>query len=199
MRLSFGQVEELMARMHGVVARRRTMLRSRLQHLQKEDLPPGVAVGRGARFAYGLDEVFMLVVALELARARMPAAHAARLVRDRWHELRPLVDAGLSEAAALASDPDHHVEARWMVIAPDGLALARREEAGGDAGVEGVHDVSGTAVGAWAQRRTPAPGSVLLVVDLVGRVVEAAGHLTRMVGFDPADPESGGGEREEGR
>ncbi len=185
MQLSFGQVEQLLRHLHGVTERRRTMLRSRLQHLQKEDLPPGVAIGRGTRFAYGVDETFMIVVALELARTRMPAGHAARVVKENWPALRCLVDEGIA-AAATPKDERGRLPTRWAVVSADGLSLLRREEPGEDAAVEVVGDTPGIAIASWAQRLTSAPATTIVVIDVVGRVAQATDFIRDGLGIDPS-------------
>lgn len=183
MQLSFGQVEQLLRHLHGVTKRRQTMLRSRLQHLQKEDLPPGVAIGRGTRFQYGVDETFMIVVALELARARMTAGHAARVVKANWPTLRAIVNEGLS-ISAVPRDRRETLPARWAVIAADGLSLLRQEQPIEDALLEIIGDTPGVAVAAWAQRLTLPPATTILIVDVLARVVQSADFLIERFGVD---------------
>lgn len=185
MQLSFGQVEQLLRHLHGVSDRRRTMLRSRLQHLQKEDLPPGVAIGRGTRFVYGVDATFMIVVALELARTRMPAGHAARIVKKNWPTLRGLVDEGIA-AAATPKDGFGRQATRWAVVSADGLSLLRRGEPGEDADVETVGDTPGIAIASWAQRLTAAPDTTIVLIDVVGRVAQAIDFIKDNLGIDPS-------------
>lgn len=159
------------------------MLRSRLQHLQKEDLPPGVAIGRGTRFKYGVDETFMIVVALELATARMTAGHAARVVKANWTTLRAIVDEGLA-VASLPKGERGELPARWAVMAVDGLSLLRREDAIEETAVETIGDTPGLALASWTQRLTVPPATTMLVIDVLARVVQAADFLVDNLGID---------------
>jgi len=183
MQLSFGQVEQLLRHLHGVKKRRETMLRSRLQHLQKEDLPPGIAIGRGTRFQYGIDETFMIVVALELASVRMTAGHAARVVKANWPALRAIVDEGLA-IGATPKENRGELPARWAIMAADGLSLLRREGAGEETAVETIGDTPGLVLAAWAQRLATPPATTLVVIDLLARVVQSADFIVSNLGVD---------------
>lgn len=188
MRLTFGQVERVLMRLHGVESdRRRITLRSRLQHLQRANFPPGVAVGRGRKFDYGADQFFQLVFALELAVARVPPVHATRIVLEGWSVLRRFADDAWSRHSAgqMAGSvpPD-----RWCLIVPRGLDALRSDDV--EEVVETVQAVPADVVAGWMLGAGGAPPRSMVLLDLQDaamRALEAAGIVKA------APPEPAGG------
>lgn len=167
--LTFGEVERVLMKLHGVVGeKRRVTLRSRLQHLQRAEFPPGVKVGRGPKVSYGTDPFFQLVVALQLAEARLPPVHAARVVLANWHILRRFVDDGIARHLAgvgAAAQPD-----RWCVVELAGLSGLRAE---GEDEVERVQEVAAAVLVAEFLGAAPPPRGPRLLVDVIGVTVRA--------------------------
>lgn len=167
MELGYGEVERLLAQLHGVPEDRRGTLRSRIQQLQRSGFPALPALGRGGRATYSTDAVFQLVVALELTALGWPAQSTIRLVTRFWPQFRDLVDEGLAAEAA-HRDP----AARYAVIIPDALAPVR--------GVDGearVETVSGETIAQWVLRVGGAAAHGYLVLDVAAVARRAAALL----------------------
>ncbi len=84
MRLTYGQLETVLANHLRVHPDKLPTLRSRIKQLQRLKFPPGVNVGRGAKMEYSGEHLFMLVTAFELIGAGHPAQAACNLVSDHW-------------------------------------------------------------------------------------------------------------------
>lgn len=167
--LTFGEVERVLMALHGLVGeKRRVTLRSRLQHLQRAGFPPGVKVGRGPKVAYGPDGFFQLVLALQLAEARIPPVHAARLVVAGWAALRRFVDDGMALYRAGARAPGQ--PDRWCVVELAGLSGLRAD---GVDEVEKVHEVAAAVLVAEMLGGAPPPRGPRLLVDVTGLTVRA--------------------------
>lgn len=84
MRLTYGQLETVLANHLRVHPDKLPTLRSRIKQLQRLQFPPGVNVGRGAKMDYSGEHLFMLVTAFELIGAGHPAQAACNLVSKHW-------------------------------------------------------------------------------------------------------------------
>ena len=86
MRLTYGQLETVLANHLRIHPDKLATLRSRIKQLQRLQFPPGVNVGRGARMEYSGEHLFMLVTAFELIGAGHPAQTACNLVSKHWND-----------------------------------------------------------------------------------------------------------------
>lgn len=66
MHMSYSQLEDFLADIHGVCDTKRTALKGRLKHFQRLQWPPGTNQGKGARVKYGIGQTLSLAVAMEL-------------------------------------------------------------------------------------------------------------------------------------
>lgn len=71
MELTYKQIEELLAALHGVHPDRRVALLGRIKHFQRLGWPEGTNVGKGSRVRYDTRRTFSLVVAFELLEIGM--------------------------------------------------------------------------------------------------------------------------------
>ena len=88
--LSFGQVEEVLARYADIHPDRRAAFVSRLKQWQKQPLqfPEGTNVGKGGRAVYGADQFFQLALLIELLRFGMTPERGIVVIKTMWPEVR---------------------------------------------------------------------------------------------------------------
>jgi hypothetical protein len=67
-RLTFGEVEARLARLHEISSEKRTQFQARLRNFQKHGIPAGGGSGRGRVVHYGPGNVMELALALELTQ-----------------------------------------------------------------------------------------------------------------------------------
>ncbi len=64
--LLYGEVEDILARLHKIQDRDRKAFRARLRHFRNLGIPPLPKVGSGTKISYSLDHLYELFFALEL-------------------------------------------------------------------------------------------------------------------------------------
>lgn len=136
-RLRYGDLVQLIERMHALPASRGIATESRIKNFSRLDFPPGPKVGSGERAEYGPIQVVQLLVGFELLRHRMPPAVIAEVVRTEW----PRIAHGFATAAR---------------------ELGRGEERGADAPLLLVDAVALHEVG-----KTIRPGELLTTIEPV--------------------------------
>lgn len=67
-RLTFGELEARLARLHEIASAKRTQFQARLRNFQRLGIPQGVASGRGKTAYYGPGQVVEMALALELTQ-----------------------------------------------------------------------------------------------------------------------------------
>ena len=71
MDLSYGEIEDFLAKIHSVTPDKRTALKGRLKHFQRLGWPAGTNQGKGARVRYNPGQTLSLAVALEMLQLGM--------------------------------------------------------------------------------------------------------------------------------
>ncbi len=66
--LLYGEVEDILARLHKIQDRDRKAFRAKLRHFRNLGVPPLPKVGSGTKISYSLDDVYELFFALELTQ-----------------------------------------------------------------------------------------------------------------------------------
>lgn len=61
-------------------------LRGRVQNFQKLGIPIGLQVGKGKRIDYGRNEIYQLVLCLELAELGLLPAFIAKIIKETWEK-----------------------------------------------------------------------------------------------------------------
>lgn len=82
--LTFGQIEAVLADLHGVAPERRVAFAGRLKALQRNGLPAGDRPGRGRSASFSFMQFLQFTLGLELVRSGISPADAAKLVKDNW-------------------------------------------------------------------------------------------------------------------
>ncbi|MCO5794014.1 MAG: hypothetical protein HEQ21_14425 [Blastomonas sp.] len=82
MEFRFAETERALALTHAIADDKRSAFANRLRHLQRLGFPPGVNTGRGKVAAYGVGEVFLLGVALELMQLGLNPERAVDAITD---------------------------------------------------------------------------------------------------------------------
>ena len=85
-RLTFGQMLDVLMAVYGVREYERGRFVSRVSKVQRAGVPIGTNVGKGPRVRYTLDQLFQLLVVLELAELSISLTNASRMVREWWPE-----------------------------------------------------------------------------------------------------------------
>ncbi|MGI8705982.1 MAG: hypothetical protein ACR2JJ_09350 [Sphingomicrobium sp.] len=81
-RLTFGEVEARLARLHEISSEKRTQFQARLRNFQKHGIPAGVRSGRGRVVHYEPGQVLELALALELTQLGLLPERIGRVFRD---------------------------------------------------------------------------------------------------------------------
>lgn len=82
--LSFAQVMLVLIQLHRLREHEVGKLAARVKKVQRAGLPIGVNVGRGPRVRYSLDQLFQLIMVLELSELSISIPTASNIVRDAW-------------------------------------------------------------------------------------------------------------------
>lgn len=106
MRLTYGQLETVLANHLRIHPDKLPTLRSRIKQLQRLKFPPGVNVGRGAKMEYSGEHLFMLVTAFELIGAGHPAQAACNLVTEHWQDFAAAYALAALQARRFRSNED---------------------------------------------------------------------------------------------
>ena len=114
--LRYPEVERVLARMYDVGPRVLKEFSARLRHLRNIDIPVGIKKGKGRRPAYSEEQIFQMVLALELAEAEVTAGAAERFVQLRsegWFEFYKETWTGRKPQRFFLITP------RWMLDPPE--------------------------------------------------------------------------------
>lgn len=119
MKLRYGDLLQLLERLHALPRSRAIATESRLKNFSRLGFPNGPRVGSGERAEYGADQVVQLLVAFELLRLRMPPAVIAELVRTEWSAIAK----AFVEAARMIERRHNGDAARRPILVVDATAL----------------------------------------------------------------------------
>jgi hypothetical protein len=84
MRLTFGQVEDLLASLHAVSDEHRIALRGRIKHFQRNGWPRGTNTGKGRPARYDFPSLLALAVAFELTQVGMTPDRIVEVLAENW-------------------------------------------------------------------------------------------------------------------
>lgn len=139
---SFGQLEELLARMHSIAPDRKVAFQGRLKHLQRWGFPTREKPGKGKAIAYTIEHVFRAVLALEFIQAGINPKFAIDMIEANWGEVLPTIYLNSftgSEAVTFGGGSEH--DWCWLVR-PEALrALTVEGESEYDQ-YEAIHPIS---------------------------------------------------------
>jgi len=88
MRLTFGQVEDLLACLHAVSDEHRIALRGRIKHFQRNGWPKGTNTGKGKPARYDFPGLLALAVAFEFTQIGMPPDRIVEMLSENWSKVR---------------------------------------------------------------------------------------------------------------
>jgi hypothetical protein len=117
MDLTYGQVEDLLARMHMIPPEHRGALRARLKHFKRLGFPPGVNTGSGRRAQYDMEALIKLLCAFEMLQLGISPERAAAMM----NYFAPTLMVGADNLRASVLDPTTD---EFLIIF-DPFALAR--------------------------------------------------------------------------
>ena len=160
MKLTFKEVEAVLAAYLQIDPERVSKLRFRLQQLQRQPLnfPEGVNVGKGGRFAYGCDQVFQLVFMFEMLDLGYPPERAKQLIGN-WDMLR----SGIFEAAT-----DTGFASVYLVLHPLALNYLRQPQTDLADLSATVFHIKKTLLVDWLGAESPTRSTAL--IDLSGMI-----------------------------
>lgn len=115
--LTYGEVESLLMTVLQVPEEKRMRLRSRVQHLQRAEFPPGVNVGRGSRYSYDQDATLQLLFAFALLDLNWTSLAAAKFIEAEWAAFQPYIKRGLEDRQQVRTQDKRP----QMIIEPSGL------------------------------------------------------------------------------
>ena len=120
MKLRYGDLLQLLERLHALPGSRRTATESRLKNFSRIGFPNAIRVGSGERAEYGADQIVQLLFAFELLRLRVPPAVIAEIVRTEWSAIAA---AFANAACALKGALDAASRKDRPLLAMDAVAL----------------------------------------------------------------------------
>ncbi|API58752.1 hypothetical protein BSL82_05000 [Tardibacter chloracetimidivorans] len=98
MKLTYRQVEGLLAELHGIREEGRLALQARVRHFQRYGWPGGTNTGRGRAATYDFGAVLGLCLGFELLQIGLTPERAVDVLRENWGYVR--------QATALAMRTD---------------------------------------------------------------------------------------------
>lgn len=123
MELSYGELEDFLAKIHCVAPDRRTALKGRLKHFQRLGWPPGTNKGKGARVRYDTGQILSLAVAMEMLELGMTPERVVEQLGLHGSDL------ALGFIDVMASE--HPLEeAVFFIFDPDALRSLRDQKDG---------------------------------------------------------------------
>ena len=118
LKMSYGQVETLIASILRVHDDRLSSLGARFALLRRLSFPPGVNVKRG-RFSYDREALMKTVVVFALMDASVLPTQAVALVNAEWHRIDREIDRVLAQADlddSRSQQSDRPSDAKFLVI-----------------------------------------------------------------------------------
>ena len=115
--LSYAELEAMLVAVLRVPEGARMRLRSRIQHLQRAQFPPGANVGRGARHRYDREDSFQVLFAFVLMDIGWTSLAAAHFLIEQWANFDLLIDDGLSGSLTSNRTLDG-----WLLLNPNTLS-----------------------------------------------------------------------------
>lgn len=82
--LTYGQIVQVVTQLYRLRPHELGKLTARVKKVQRSGIPLGANVGKGPRARYSLDQLFQLIVVLELAELSISLTIASDLVRNYW-------------------------------------------------------------------------------------------------------------------
>lgn len=98
MELGYGEIEDLLARLHDIAADKRVTLRGRIKNFQRLGWPEGINTGRGKPAIYGFEQTLRLTLSFELLQLGLTPERITDILRSNWHVV--------VKAAQVASDTE---------------------------------------------------------------------------------------------
>ena len=84
MKLTFGQVEDLIASLHAVSDEHRIALRGRIKHFQRNGWPRGTNTGKGRPARYDFPSLLGLTIAVEFTQIGMTPERIVEVLAENW-------------------------------------------------------------------------------------------------------------------
>lgn len=82
LKITFGQLDALLARLHDIASDKRTQFQARLRNFQRLNIPAGKAIGRGKAVTYGPGDIVQMAIALELTQLGLLPERVQIVFRD---------------------------------------------------------------------------------------------------------------------
>lgn len=112
--LGFGQIMQVLIHLYGVQEDDYGTLRARVKKVQRSGVPLGANVGKGPRARYSLDQLFQLIVVLELSELSISLPISSEIVRSYWSNS----DANLAPARAWLMHQNGDADSMLLLAAP---------------------------------------------------------------------------------
>ncbi len=87
MRLTFGQVEDLIAILHDVADEHRIALRGRIKHFQRNGWPRGTNTGKGKPACYDFPSLLGLTIAFEFTQIGISPDRVVEVLDGNWSKV----------------------------------------------------------------------------------------------------------------
>lgn len=134
LKLTYAQLEALIAALHNVHDDRLPALNAKFKHLRRLAFPAGVNVGSEKRFGYDLARVVAVALAFDLFQAFVPPRTATRMISREWGTI--WAAARRTGLSAKSADASVGRERLLIVLSPRANAQWALPDEVGDAHLE---------------------------------------------------------------
>lgn len=84
---NFGQLESVLATIHGIVPNKRTAFQARLKNLNRLGLPTGLEMRKGKATLYGVGEIIEMALAVEMTQLGLSPERVEDLIGSTYHSI----------------------------------------------------------------------------------------------------------------
>ncbi|MES2096788.1 MAG: hypothetical protein V4459_08495 [Pseudomonadota bacterium] len=194
MKLRYGDLLQLLERLHALPRSRAVATESRIKNFSRLGFPNGPRVGSGERADYGVDQIVQLLVAFELLRLRVPPGVIAEIVRTEW----ATIGAAFATAARTIDDRSGNAarRAKRPLLVVDAAALheagktVRRGELLTSIELLPADEFLGGGIASWRSAMLIDPAAVLAdaaaLVPGLRRSIDPAEFLAAIASLDGA-------------
>lgn len=88
MNLTYRQIEDMLAELHGIASESRVALQGRVKHFQRNGWPGGTNTGKGKAASYDFGSAVKIALGFELLEIGLTPERAANLLRDNWFNVQ---------------------------------------------------------------------------------------------------------------
>lgn len=183
--LTTQQIEDVIARTHGLDHSNRGALAARIRYLQRLDFPRATDGVRGRRLLYDLVDLLRFALVFRQLEWNQSPVRAMRAILMNWPALEQAMVIGWRIAGPLAGHRADASRLRILIaVAPAALQEATGEEVGDEQGFEAVQVMQPADLTAWLEGAADDGDDVqFLLIDPARMAHGLVSALTELCGY----------------